>query len=349
MPLKLIPPGQRKNNPYYLIRGTHEARGQSFERSTGTRNAVIARNALDELNRKLDNEVLYGREVTFAEAALAYMEDGGERRFMVPILRHFGEDTLIRQIDAETIRSAARALYPNATDQTRHRQAVTPIRAVLNHHERGGRRQPRPDNQRLRWLSPEEAEQLIVTAEDTDPRTARMILYLLGTGCRPVEMLALHADNLHTRTAQVFIAKSKINEARMIPIEAQRALPALLKNCPASGAVFRTPKGQPYKIVKNRGGQFAGAFNKVRDAAGLDEDVTPYTLRHTWATWYYAATGHDLTRLMAHGGWKKADTAMRYSKLAPADLVHRLSAHGWHFSNWGKSGESETSNRFYSV
>ena len=60
----------------------------------------------------------------------------------------------------------------------------------------------------------------------------------------------------------------------------------------ASEPAFLTPDGQPYVARENGGGQMAGAFNKIRDAAGLGEDVVPYTLRytlrHTWATWFYA-------------------------------------------------------------
>jgi integrase len=74
----------------------------------------------------------------------------------------------------------------------------------------------------------------------------------------------------------------------------------------------------------------AEAFGKVREAAGLGEDIVPYTLRHTWATWFYART-KDFGRLLDLGGWNKADTANRYRKAAPADLGNRLLEHGWDF------------------
>ncbi|TNC43554.1 hypothetical protein FHG66_20950, partial [Rubellimicrobium rubrum] len=98
---------------------------------------------------------------------------------------------------------------------------------------------------------------------------------------------------------------------------------------------FRAPNGEEYVLHDRRGGQMAKAFNKIRDTAGLGDDVVPYTLRHTWATWFYAQTG-DWKRLLDLGGWNKGDTARRYTKAAPEDLGNRLLAHGWDFRR--KSG-----------
>ncbi len=56
------------------------------------------------------------------------MESEGERRFIAPPLRHFG-DTPIDQIDQQAINRAAVALYPNGSNGTRNRQVHTPISA----------------------------------------------------------------------------------------------------------------------------------------------------------------------------------------------------------------------------
>lgn len=346
MPLELIPPGARKGNRVWYARGT--VAGRRVERSLGTRQRSVALTRLRALEAALDEEATHGPRRTFAEAALAYMEDGGEARYLAPILRWFGPMTRIDEITPQTIDEAARALYPRAAPQTRHRQVTTPIRAVLGHHARGGRRAPRPDNARTRWLTPEDAERLIAASAD-DTRTRRLILTLLGTGLRTSELIALQVSNINAPTAQAWIADPKNGRPRWATIERARALPALLADLPADGAAFLTPKGAPYKLRRNNsGGQFAVAFNRARARAGLD-DVTPHVLRHTWATWYYAATGHNLAALMASGGWARADMAMRYTKLAPADLAERLTAHGWHFASGGISGEGRPAPSIYPV
>ncbi len=347
MPLELKPPGDRAKYANYYIRGTHEATGRRVETSTGTCNRALAYRKLIELIEKLDHEAMYGPQTTFAEAAIKYMKAiprGG--RYLKPILLHLGPDALCEEVTPQVIEAMAWALYPNAKPQTQHRQVVTPTNAVLNYERRGGPRKKLVDNQRIRWLTPEEAERLIECAQmvdrDSDKRAIgygceRLVLTLLGTGCRTRELIKAQVDNINSPTRQLYIGPSKNGDARWIPVEASRAFPALTSNCPDAGGLFRTPRGIEYKIREHGGGQFAGIFNKARELAGFDSEgenaVTPHVLRHTWATWYYAATGHNLTWLMEHGGWRKPDMALRYTKLAPADLAQRVRDHGWSFVN----------------
>lgn len=358
MPLKLIAPGQRKNNRHYLIRGKHEASGRSIERTTGTRNAAVAENRLKTLIDELDRIAIHGARVTFEQAALNYVKDGGEARYIMPLAQHF-EGVAVDEITPQAIDSAARALYPNVSPQTRHRQAVTPARAVIGHYTRGGLRKPQRDDARTRWLTPAEAELLIAAAYEVDRRRkktpaghscARVIMFLLGTGARTKEAVRVQVSNINAPTRQVWIAPSKNGDARWAPIETARAFPVIIDNMTLGGGLFRTPKGEDYKVRDNNsGGQFAIMFNKARTIAGFDDDVTPHTLRHTWATWYYAATGHNLAALMSAGGWRSVSMAMRYTKLAPADLAEQIKSHGWQFGQWGKSGEGDARGNIYAV
>lgn len=268
---------------------------------------------------------------TFAEAALTYLQSGGEGRFLGPILDHFGPRKRIIDVDNAAANECAATLYPDAAPATINRQVITPISAVVNAAvadelcpPRRFKRRKEPQG-RLRWLTPEEADKLIAAA---DPRTRRLILFLLGTGCRPIEAFQLEAPDLHLATREAWIWRSKTEQPRMVEFPTRTR--AAMIDAPEIGAVFLTPKGQPYKTGTGSGGQASEAFNQARDAAELGRDVTPYTLRHTWATWYHATTG-DFGKLMDLGGWAKADTANRYRKIAPADLSDRLVKHGWDF------------------
>jgi integrase len=356
MPLKLIEPGARKGNTYYLARGT--VAGKRIECSLGTRDRTLALEALRTLELHKETEAVKGPQITFAAAALAYMDDGGEKRYLPPLLRYFPADTLVADINPQDLARAAHALYPNAQAATRRRQALTPARAVIAHHQRGGMRPKSQDTARTRWLSPTEAEALIIGAREVDKHTdkgparaERLILTLLGTGCRTGELVRLQTSNINANTAQAWINNStNIKSPRWVSIERGRAFPAFMAGLPDTGAAFRTPKGEAYKSGKNSsGGQFAGLFNKARDHAGLGPDVTPHVCRHTWATWFYAATGHNLAALMSNGGWAKADMAMRYTKLAPADLAEQLVNHGWQFAIGGNLGELPQRSGVYAV
>ena len=99
MPLRLV---RRLKSPYWIIRGT--LRGIRVEESTGTDNKKVA----EEIRAKREAEILdqsiYGRRATatFAEAALSYLENGGNKRFLDKVIWYFGT-TPLAKIDQDAI------------------------------------------------------------------------------------------------------------------------------------------------------------------------------------------------------------------------------------------------------
>ena len=276
------------------------------------------------------------KPLTFKEAARLYEEQGGEARFLPRLVAFFGPSTLVEDIDHAMMARAARALYPHARPDTIRRQLRVPVNAVKNF-AAGKRRQKLVDNARVRWLTPEEAERLLEAAADPasiglrDPNleTLRKIAFMLGTGAAPGETMALTAEGWNPATREWWLpGKKTVYRARFVKLPSRTV--ELIGRIPTEGPAFPAPNGQPYKFTKNRGGQMAAAFRKVRDAAGLPKDISPYSLRHTWATWHYSMC-KDWGRLLDEGGWNRSDTANRYRKIAPSDLPERLLAHGWEF------------------
>src|SRR6056297_485691 len=152
---------------------------------------------------------------------------------------------------------------------------------------------------------------------------------MLGTGAGPGETMTIEAEGWNPSTREWWLPGTKsVFRARFVCLP-ERSV-SLIGNIPESGPAFVAPNGQPYVMTENRGGQMAEAFRKVREAAGLGHDVVPYTLRHTWATWFYAQT-KDWAALLDQGGWGRSDTANRYRKIAPRDLGRRLLGHAWDF------------------
>lgn len=275
-------------------------------------------------------------KTTFAEAAKIYMQSGGESRFLPKIVKYFGNNIGVEEIDNISIAKAAAAIYPTAKSETVRRQLRVPIKAVQNF-ALGRRREKYTDSSRRRWLSPEEAERLLSVAahpeeaglRDPSLHTLRKIAFMLGTGAGPGETMALSAKGWNPSTREWWLQGTKsVYRARFVLVPL-RALD-LIGEVPPDGPAFPAPNGQPYIMNPNRGGQMAEAFRKVREAADLGSDVVPYTLRHTWATWFYAQT-KDWGSLLDQGGWNRSDTANRYRKIAPSDLGNRLLAHGWDF------------------
>jgi integrase len=273
---------------------------------------------------------------TFVEASELYVQTGGEARYLPKIVGYFGRKCRCNEIDEIAIARAGRALYPYAKPETIRRQLRVPIKAVLNF-AAGNRRTKLPDSRRTRWLSPEEAERLLCAAacpeaanlRDPNFETLRKIAFMLGTGAAPGETMSLDGKHWNPATREWWLPGTKtVYRARFVRLP-QRSVD-LIQPIPNEGPAFPAPNGAPYVFRKNRGGQMAVAFRKIRDAAGLGPEVVPYTCRHTWATWSYAQT-KDWAALLDQGGWNRADTANRYRKIAPLDLGRRLLSYGWDF------------------
>lgn len=325
---------RRKKGGNYYLRGT--VAGQSIYESTGTCNFAAA----NTIRQRREAEIMHrhtagvSAAITFAEAVLTYLSTGGEGRFMARILQHFGPDTLLAEIDNAAITDAAAILYPKARPATINRQLITPISAVITMATNEGRTQQRKfrrhkdDKTRTRWLTPEEMERLL-TASATHLKP--ILACLVGGGCRTSEALGIEAHFFYPATGEIWLPNTKNNHPRMIRLP-DRALTIIQKgSIPEVGPIFLTPKGKPYQLRDNGGGQISGAFDTACTTANLGKDVTPHVLRHTWATWYYAAT-QDFGGLLDLGGWQKSDMAQRYRKIAPADLAERLQIHGWDFA-----------------
>jgi integrase len=332
MPLRLL----RRGDVWY-VRGTVAGRSVYESTRIGDRKAAEIYRARREA--EIIERVAFGRSptTTFAEAALTYMQAGGEGKYLAPILRHLGPRFRLADMDTAAVNACAAAIYPTAAPATINRQVITPISAVVNLAADDGLCVPRRFRRRkappvsLRWLTPEEVDLMLAKA---DAREAALISFFLGTGCRTGEGLGLQVADLHLDTREAWIGRTKNGHPRMVrfPDRTRRALTVL--RLPEAGAVFRTPKGRPYRLITGDGdrigGQIKGMFDRILSAAGIAGEVTPHTMRHTWATWYYAQT-RDFGGLMDLGGWQKADMANRYRKLAPADLGARLLKAGWDF------------------
>lgn len=332
LPLKLTKRGQ-----VYYARGT--VAGHRVYESTGCRRYADAQ----AWARRYENQIVarhaHGVEATYtlAEAALDYINAGGETRFLGPILDHFGPDFRLADLDNAAVAAAAQALYPTAAPGTVNRCLITPLRAICTQAAEDGkthfrkfrtRREPRG---RTRWLRPAEAEALL---EAAGPHLVPVLAALLGSGARVSELLGATVDNFFPDTGQLWLDETKNDFPRMLKLPGRARDAILARGLPARGALFRRPDGQPYTLTP-RQVPIKTAFNRARDAAGLGPDVTPHTLRHSWATWFYAQT-RDFGGLLDLGGWRVSDMAQRYRKIAPDHLADQLAAAGWDFTALGR-------------
>lgn len=324
--LKLI---RRKDSPYWYVTGT--INGRRYNKST----QCTERWQAEEQRIRWENEELdfkiHGpsKSISFAEAITSYAQIKTDHRFLLPLLEYFGE-TPVNQITDGALQACAMNLYPKASPSTINRQVIGPASAVINHGQKSIDQAPRRFTRRkeprgrLRWLTPAEAERLLHAAHEShDKELPHKIIALIGGGFRKGEFFDIDMKDVHLDSGEIFIPYEKAGDGRMVKLP-QRAAIALKQIAPPSGALWRKVNGRAMSCPSNW-----KAFENATRRAKL-HDVTPHTLRHTFATWYCAQT-KDLLRCKTLGGWSRTTTLERYAKLAPTTLGEELLSYGWNF------------------
>jgi integrase len=316
---------RRPGRPCWYIHGT--IRGVSIRESTG----VADQKAAEAIRARREWEIIqrsvFGAEATatFVGAAVSYLEAGGEKLYLKPIIAKIGSVPLAK-VDQALIEKVARELYPDGSPATRNRQAFTPIAAVLNHAAKRGlcaRRiieRPAQPKGRVRWITFDEAEALLTACSS---HLRPLVMFLLGTGARLSEALYLDWRELDLAGAHVTFLDTKNGEHRGVPLHS-RLVNELRALRWRNGNVFRTPAGLAYAEKESGGGQIKTAFRGACRRAEI-ADFSPHDCRHTWATWHYAAN-RDLIALMKLGGWKSERMVLRYAHVNVAQLAPSINA-----------------------
>ena len=322
MTLKLV----RRGKIWYL-RGT-VAKVRVFETT-----ATSEREDAEAYRIKREREVWQRRRlgpesvIGFEEAVLSYLQyraPGPSQRALIGrLLDHFGNATL-SAFDQDAIdRACGAVLKPGAAPATRLRNVITPLSAILRH---GAKRgwcampafdRPRQPKGRTVWLTPAEAERLISASAD---HLKPLIVFYLCTGARASEALDLQWADVDLAAGICALRATKNGRDRIVKLP-PAGIAALAELKGRDKSVFRRPDGKPYADRERaEGGQFKTAFKGALKRAGIAKPVTPHALRHTWATWYYAAT-LDPLRLKGAGGWASLALVERYAHLMPSALV----------------------------
>lgn len=318
MPLKLIEPRDGKSQNW-SIRGTYL--GRYVDRSARTGKRTVAIKVLKQIEEQIERgEFAEKGEPTFASAALAYMQAGGERIYVRRLLDHFG-NTPLSHIGQATIDAAAIALYPGASPATRNRQVYTPVSAIL----RGCGinlflRRPKGSggNKATAWLWPEQAEAIFAEAQKLNPTFAALLITLCYTGLRLSEALGLTWNDVRLQDGFAYVPDTKNNEPRgvFLPPVAVAALGNLSdRGSDGGGRVFRfTKSGHLYSLLR---------VAAIRAAVDLPERSAFHIFRHTYATWMRRYAGLDTKGLVATGTWKDRKSADRYEHVVVSEEAQR--------------------------
>lgn len=194
--------------------------GQRIRKSLGTSDKRKAEELRAQIEARIWNASIYGEQsvATFDDAALSYLEDGGEGRFVPHLLKHF-RGRLLREITGKDIRDAAREIYPTASAATRNRQAISPARAIINHAADQGLCQPI----RVKQFPVEKSKKRAATLDwltafrsvalERNPRLAALAWFMFETGARIGEAASLTPDKIDHINCRADLGKTKNGEA----------------------------------------------------------------------------------------------------------------------------------------
>lgn len=141
-------------------------------------------------------------------------------------------------------------------------------------------------------ISAEELEVLLAEpAEEETPKALRdraLLEVLYGTGLRVTELVSLDVDDVNLASRTLRVVRAKDDAERIVPIH-ERAIEPLrdylergriqLLRDPQEKALFLNHRG--HRLTRQ--GLWLIVKHYVREV-GISEDITPHTLRHTFAT-----------------------------------------------------------------
>lgn len=340
MGLKLL-----KRGKTYYLRGS--VAGHSVYETTGTGDKDLAEAIRIRKERRLEEQNARGLKAvaTFDEAADSYTATGAPIRFIADVRKtdgiasgiavHFRGRKLadIKQADLD---KAAKELYPKASRETLVRQVYTPFVAIWNHAARKEMcdarvwerpRKPKGTNvvriagKSRSGTSPVEYDTAARFVAAMSPDPAMLMTFLFYTGLRPIEAFALQAEDVDVAKQWFVVRSSKTGQPRGVPLHSFLCgwLPALVDR---GGALFRTPRGEPYGIVQDGGGGLKTAIKGARKRSGIME-VSPYTARHTVSTGLVVAGVHPHIKdqILGHAA---DDMSRHYTNVPQAPLIEAI-------------------------
>lgn len=223
--------------------------------------------------------------------------------------------------------------HPPAAPATLQRKTAC-LRSLYRHLRREGLvahdptadlRGPRRSQRLPAVLSRQEVAALLAQPRGTEPLALRdraLLEVMYACGLRASEVIALELGDVDLEEG-LLRARGKGSKERLIPVGRQ-AVTALRAWCSRGRPVFAGPSTQSALLLGRRGRPLTrqGLYKIVQGharRAGLEDRMSPHTLRHTFAT-HLLAGGCDLRSLQEMLGHSDLSTTQVYTHLSAETL-----------------------------
>jgi integrase len=291
MPLKLVKKGK-------VWHTTGRVNGVRHRQSTGTANRETAEAIRKERERDLEDRA-YKHSACLADAVTVYLEKGGERRFLKPIMDKF-EGTRLRDMTPAAVSAFSLEKYGHLAPLTVKRELYTPLNAVMRAGHKAelcplivfeapkGKRKPvsYADDQWLRRF-----------LERANPRIALTVLFLTLTGARVTEACNLVVGDLDLERGFGVLRLTKNGKSRRVSLAP--ILVDMLRRWLLEQRLFNLSDpvfGYASRYSVNQ------AIERACERAGITYLSSHKVGRHAFAA-RLLANGQSLRMVQEAGGW----------------------------------------------
>lgn len=304
--------------------------GERVRCSARTEDKTQAQELHDRLKSEAWRTCKLGERVkrTWDEAALRWLRETEHKAShlqdakQVLWLQKFFRGRHLSEITRDLIAEVAEKKRQESSASTANRYLAM-IRAILRRAclewewtERPPRIRLYPEpKRRVRWLTPEQAQQLI---SELPKHLAEMTRFSLATGLRQRNVLGLEWSQVDIGRRSAWIHADQAKGKRSIPVALNdTALAVLNRQADKHPRYVFTYRARPIKQVGTK------AWRNALKRAGI-EDFRWHDLRHTWASWL-TQNGVPLNALQEMGAWQSAEMVRRYAHLGSEHVARHAS------------------------
>ena len=166
------------------------------------------------------------------------------------------------------------------------------------------------EKQRIRWLTLDEANQLL---KELPSHLKDMTVFTLATGLRASNVTGLQWQDVDMDKCHAWIHPDQAKTKKAISVPLNSNAMSVLKSCIGKHphSVF-TYKDNPIEQCNTK------AWRNALKRAGI-ANFRWHDLRHTWASWH-VQNGTSLQELQLLGGWSSFEMVLRYAHLSSDHL-----------------------------